>query len=186
MNTEERSISSDMESSMNEVWKPIEGYEGYFVSNLGNVRSYKFRKPRLMSKTDNGNGYELVGLCKGNVRTNYYVHRLVAQAFVENPLNLPQVNHKDYNRKNNRADNLEWLTALDNTRYSNPNMHNPKKKIYTKTGQRYITMRGGRYRVIVKGCVDRQYKTLEEAIKARNEAVIKMGWDKWFAEEMGL
>lgn len=181
---EERNISEDMANITNEEWKPIPGYDGYFVSNFGNVRSEKFKKPRIMKGSDNGYGYLVVGLCKDNVRTNHYVHRLVAQAFVANPSKLPQVNHKDYNKKNNNADNLEWTTALENTRYSLPRMHRPRKKVCSATGYRHITLKGKHYRLNVGREIDKIFKTLDEALKARNEIYIKIGYDKWLSEEM--
>lgn len=109
---------------MEEIWKSIPGYEGsYEVSNMGNVRSLdrivlmkngrsRFQKGRVL-KTSGGKNYILVTI--GVV--NYAVHRLVACLFVPNPQNLPVVNHKDENRFNNRADNLEWCTQRYNTNY---------------------------------------------------------------------
>ena len=98
---------------MQEQWKPVVGYEGlYEVSNLGNVRkssTKKVRKPFL-----NRQGYARVDLWKDNKHISYTVHRLVAKAFLPNPDMKPEVNHIDENRLNNRVDNLEWCTRLEN------------------------------------------------------------------------
>ena len=116
---------------MEEEWKDIDGYEGYYqVSNFGRVKSldryvkdtkrncFNFVKGRIMSPSSaDKKHYMEVNLSKNNKVTHYLVHRLVAQAFIPNPNNLPQVNHKDENRENNRADNLEWCTAEYNTNY---------------------------------------------------------------------
>lgn len=101
----------------NEEWKDIPGYEGlYQVSNLGNVKSLKHNTARLL-KQATLNRYNQVTLSKNNIRINYSVHRLVAQAFIPNPNNLQIINHKDENKKNNRADNLEWCTQKYNINY---------------------------------------------------------------------
>lgn len=107
---------------MNEEWRDIEGYEGFYqVSNLGRVRSltrpiHNYMKPgKVLAQHDNGHSYVSVGLHKpGMVNKHAYVHRLVAKAFIPNPDNLPEVNHKDFNKKNNTVENLEWVTSSDN------------------------------------------------------------------------
>lgn len=113
---------------MTEEWREIEGYEGlYQVSNLGRVKSL-FRvvmrsdgKPNTVNEKilKNGmtKGYCAVVLCKDRKKKMYKVHRLVAMAFLSNPHNLPEVNHKDENKKNNHVDNLEWCTPKYNTNY---------------------------------------------------------------------
>ena len=104
-----------------EVWKEIEGYEGrYEVSNLGRIKSYA--QDRNNGKIKIGNptfkGYRSIALFDRNgCKTYYPVHRLVATAFLENPNNLPQVNHKDENKANNCVDNLEWCTNDYNAHY---------------------------------------------------------------------
>lgn len=107
---------------MSEVWKDITGYCGkYQISNLGRIRSLRYNGGnhiKVMSPNDNGHGYLSVALCDGfGKRRIFYVHRLVAEAFLDNPDNLPQVNHLDHNRKNNNVHNLEWCSIRDNLLY---------------------------------------------------------------------
>ncbi|MBE6156988.1 MAG: hypothetical protein E7161_04530 [Firmicutes bacterium] len=99
-----------------EIWKSIEGYENYEISNLGNVKSLYnniIRKPRIGK-----NGYYYITLWKNGKCKSKKNHRLVAEAFIPNPDNLPQVNHKDGNKLNNCVDNLEWCTASYNVRHA--------------------------------------------------------------------
>ena len=101
-----------------EYWKSVVGYEGlYMVSNWGRVKSIKFGKERILKPVTNSSGYLLVGLYKNNIEKKYSVHRLVAEAFIPNPYNLPQVNHKDENKQNNVVSNLEWCTHEYNNTY---------------------------------------------------------------------
>lgn len=105
---------------MEEIWKDIEGYEKYQVSNLGNVRSLDYMhtgKVQLLRLRKRKRGYLCITLCKDGKLKNYLVHRLVAQAFLPNPDNLPQVNHRDENPSNNRANNLEWCDCKYNNNY---------------------------------------------------------------------
>ena len=109
-----------------EEWRDIKGYEGlYQVSNLGRVKSFNYKghkgyegilKPKLDSR-----GYDMVGLYRNNKRSFFNIHRLVAQAFIPNPNNLPQVNHKDENKVNNCVSNLEWCTNEYNQNYGTRN-----------------------------------------------------------------
>ena len=107
---------------MEEIWKPI-GYEGYEVSNLGRVKSYKYDKinGKIMKPYKNTKGYLQIDLQldgrKRENRVHLSVHRLVAIAFIPNPDNLPQVNHKDEDKTNNCVDNLEWCTNDYNAHY---------------------------------------------------------------------
>lgn len=97
---------------MEEIWKEIDILDGYEVSNLGRVRNAKTGVVRKQRITMFGGYFTVV--IQGN---SYFVHRLVAKAFVDNPLNLPYVNHKDESRTNNIADNLEWCTQGYNVQY---------------------------------------------------------------------
>lgn len=120
----------------NEIWKDIEGYEGlYQVSNLGRVKSLE----RKVSTINNGtkclkhidesilkpikisNGYITINLYINGIRKKHFVHRLVANAFIPNPNNYSQVNHKDENKENNSVDNLEWCTSKYNMNFGTRN-----------------------------------------------------------------
>lgn len=108
-----------------EIWKDINGYEGYYqISNKGNVRSLdRFdgvhdRQETILKPNLKQNGYLQVGLRKHSTRKWIGVHRLVAIHFIENPDNKPQVNHIDGNKQNNNVENLEWVTAKENQNHA--------------------------------------------------------------------
>lgn len=102
-----------------EILRDVVGYEGlYKVSNLGNVMSFKGKKPRLLKQFRNNYGYLMVDLVNNKSRKYFLVHRIVAKAFIPNPNNLPQVNHKDENKTNNRVSNLEWSDSKYNCNYA--------------------------------------------------------------------
>ena len=100
--------------------KNIKGYEGlYGITTEGEVYSYKSKK-FLKPRTNRG-GYLKVSLFKDRKEKTYYIHRLVAEAYIPNPENLPQINHKDENKTNNCLQNLEWCDAKYNSNYGTRN-----------------------------------------------------------------
>ena len=173
-----------------EIWKDVRGYEGlYQVSNLGRVRHLEHRvvnhpngstrlvKEKILSPTDNGYGYKVVGLRKNAVRKNHYLHRLVALAFVDNPKGKKYVNHLDYDRSNNIAANLEWCTQSENVQHSVEHMKKPKAICRkSRTGEKYITIqcvRGKTYfrvQIRSKG-VDKNFKCFDDAVCFRTEVM---------------
>lgn len=122
-----------------EIWKDIQGYEGlYKVSNLGRVKN---RKGLIMSPELYHKGYYRVQLYNKGKRKHERINRLVALAFIPNPNNYPMVNHKDENKLNNKADNLEWCTHKYNCNYGTAierSAKNRRKKVimYDKQGNK--------------------------------------------------
>lgn len=116
---------------MNEIWRDIKGYEGFYkVSNLGKV--WSCRSEKELKQKQNKFGYMRVNLCVENSNKTHLVHRLVAEAFIPNPDNLPQVNHKDEDKTNNSVGNLEFCNAKYNSNYGT---HKDKLKI-SSTGRK--------------------------------------------------
>lgn len=114
---------------MVEIWKIIEGYPNYEVSNIGNIRSYKTTRgisqtPHLLSPGINRHGYKYVILTGGSCssKKSLTIHRLVAKSFISNPNNYKCVNHKDKNKANNRIENLEWCTYSYNNNFDDANI----------------------------------------------------------------
>lgn len=103
---------------MIEEWKPVKDYDDYLISNFGRVKSIKYKKERILKPKKNHKGYLSVGLSNNGKYKNAVIHRLVANAFLENTYNLPQVNHKDENKQNNCVSNLEFCTNDYNMKYS--------------------------------------------------------------------
>ena len=100
-----------------ETWRPVKGYEGYYeVSNKGRVKSLVSGK--LLSPQSNGVGYLKVELWKDKIGKKKYIHRLVADAFLPNPLNRAEVNHRDSDPTNNTLENLEWVSSSENTKHA--------------------------------------------------------------------
>ena len=120
-----------------ENWKDIEGYDGlYQVSDKGRVKSLKFGKENLLKPRKTPKGYLQVHLCKNGETKWCYLHRLVAQSFLSNNNNLPQINHKNEDKIDNRVENLEWCDARYNNTYGTRTDKCLKPVIqYSKSGE---------------------------------------------------
>ena len=142
---------------MEEIWKDIECYEGiYQVSNLGRVRSLDryytkphprngvptkyFKRGSIITNHTLRNGYTNVMLKFEGGKKNFMVHRLVAKAFVPGYFEGADVNHKDCNRQNNHADNLEWMSRRDNLMYNNDKNASAMEKIHRSQRKPIIQM----------------------------------------------
>lgn len=121
-----------------EIWKSIQN--DYRVSNLGNLESFKYGKWKPIKKTKLKTGYLYVGLCFNNKVKNKYVHRLVAFAFLPNPLNKLTVNHINGIKDDNRVENLEWATQSENNKHSYySGIKKPTNQLGFKNGNARLT-----------------------------------------------
>ena len=144
-----------VKDKVSEMWKDIKGYEGlYQISNLGRVKSLPRNITHSYNTIDNyyeqgfqgrflkpnkkENGYLEFSLYKNKQRKHKYIHRLVAEAFIPNPDNLPQVNHTDEDKENNCVNNLEWCTVLYNNTYGTRMARKVKNTDYTKNSKKII------------------------------------------------
>ena len=111
------------------MWKPIKGYEGlYEVSDRGSIKALKrivnsgkchrTWEEHFIKYAVDANGYFRTNLAKGGVNKTFKIHRLVAEAFIPNPLKLPEVNHIDGNKQNNSVENLEWCNHSENLKHA--------------------------------------------------------------------
>ena len=130
-----------------EVWRPIKGFEGRLeVSNMGRIRSvertvaFGSQKRKVNQTTyklkNDKDGYKMVGLSGKNIK----VHRAVAEAFIPNPDNRPQVNHIDGNKANNRVENLEWATQEENMGHASRNRLTKHVSVIRDDGEEYHTV----------------------------------------------
>ena len=149
---------------MKEVWKDIQGYEGkYQVSNLGNVKSVNYhrtKKERILTP-HKISGYLIVKLYKNGIQKNFLIHRLVSQAFIENPENLPEVNHIDENKLNNRVDNLEFCDRKYNNNYGSHNERGLETKKLRKCKNAEIPV----LQFTKDGKFVNEYKSISEAAR---------------------
>ena len=140
-------MSKQLELPLFEEWKTIENYENYQVSNFGRIKSLEridnnnhLVKERILKQSTNKYGYQRIQLCKDGKPKIFSVHRLVAMAFIPNPNNYEQVNHKDECKTNNHVDNLEWCTAKFNSNYGTRNEKVSKQIIQLTLGGDYIKL----------------------------------------------
>lgn len=125
-----------------EIWRDIKGYEGlYQVSNLGRIKSLKFKSEKILSPGIISGGYYAINLYKNNIRKQYRIHRLVAEAFIPNPENYPIINHKSEIKTENFVENLEWCSYKYNSNYGTAikrRAEKKNKKVYCYNADVYI------------------------------------------------
>lgn len=163
-----------------EEWKDIEGYESlYQVSTLGRVKSLARKdsrgcplRERYLKPDTRTCGYLFVSLSKNGIVHAKTIHRLVAQAFIDNPYDYPQVNHKDEDKTNNRVENLEWCTAKYNLNYGTC----PQRFSEARKGQRLssVSIEKMRHKIMKKVmCVETGQ--IFDSIKSAEEFVHTTG-----------
>lgn len=156
-----------------EIWKDIAGYEGYYkVSNLGRVKSLNYRNKgyeQILKPKKHNKGYLQIQLM-GNGNKTFTIHRLVANAFLENPNNYPCVNHKDENKLNNHVDNLEWCDMKYNANYSISLHPNRNAKRHGRLCERKINQ------------YDKQGKLIKTWENSRN-IFLETGMSNWSISE---
>lgn len=152
----------------NKLWVSIPEYEGiYSISNTGAIKSVRrvivtclgrsrTIPERILMPKSNGVGYQFVTLCKGGNRKNYYVHRLLAQAFIPNPDSKRFVNHIDGNSLNNSLDNLEHVTHPENTK------HAYDKGLNSNKGSKHSFSIG-----VIDNMLGKEFSTIKDWCKAR-------------------
>ncbi len=149
-----------------EIWKEIEGYSDYQVSNLGRVKSCKFGKEKILSLGNDGR-YLQAQLRKDNKKKVFLLHRLIAIAFIPNPDNLPYIDHINRVKTDNRIENLRWVTPSEN----NLNQHDR----VNATGHKHISRCRPGYLVRIQRnnsiLFSKYFPTLEEAIVERNKFI---------------
>ena len=151
---------------MKEIWKDIEGYEGiYQVSNTGKVRSLDrkvwnyTKKGRILKMHNNGHGYYNVSLYSEEKNEKHsYIHILVAKAFIPNPNNYEQVNHKDFNKSNNCVDNLEWVSRKQNVLHYRESAY--CKKVEKQRNKKFVSL-----------TMEHIYKNKDKIISLYNEGL---------------
>lgn len=122
-----------------EIWKAVKGFEKYEVSNTGEVRSTKYKKPRIMKQSLHTSGYRVIPLSDKGVRKTTYIHRLMAEAFIPNPEDLPAVLFRDRDKNNITIENLMWCTRETALKH----YHNTKDIIpTTKVDVKYLITKG--------------------------------------------
>ena len=171
---------------MKEEWKDIIGYEGYYqISNLGRVKSLerevkcaynskRLVKERIMKCNKDKDGYLLVLLAKESKNKYFKVHRLVGIHYIDNPDNLPQINHKDENKQNNTVDNLEWCTNKYNNNYGTKNDKSKRPIIQLSLDYKYIC----RYKSIVEASkkINKNHSHIVQCCKRQRKSAYGYIW----------
>lgn len=157
-----------------EVWRDIIGFEGlYQVSDLGRVKSLLNGRERVLVGRKNKDGYLLVSLCKDGNAKKCYVHRLVAEAFIPNPDNLPQVNHRDECKSNNVVSNLEYCDRKYNNNYGTRTERSAKARTNHPNTSKTV------FQYTKDGSLVRLYPSTMEAVR-------RTGYDKGYISQCCL
>ena len=173
-----------------EQWKPIDGTDGkYEVSNLGHVRT-NGQRPGLLTLTKQKSGYRYAMIEIDGKSCNRRVHRLVAQHFLPNPDNMKEVNHKDGNKDNNAAENLEWVTNAENARHAMEhglwdNVFEASQRSNEAKKRAVLATRGSESICFKSVCEAQEHfdsRHISDVLKGKRQHV--RGWSFKYAEEV--
>ena len=148
-----------------EEWKSIDNHPEYKVSNLGRVKSIKYNKEIILKQTKNNTGYYYVYLSEKSKKYPLKVHRLIAHAFIPNPDNKPFIDHINRKRDDNSINNLKWVNNSENMVNTDTRSNTNQKNIHQNKRGTYEVFIVRNYKVAF--C--KTYKTLEEAVKVRDD-----------------
>lgn len=164
---------------MQEIFKDIKDYPNYRIGSKGTVISYQQHKERIMKPFLGGSGkYYMITLCNNGVKKKKLIHRLVCEAFVDNPENKPVVNHKDHNTHNNDYQNLEWVTTQENIHHSYSTMSPIRNTRKCK-----LTFEDGTYFVFYS-CADMIKFHINHQLKGSYKSLIRHGHSKGLTLEL--
>lgn len=163
---------------MMENWKDIEGYDGdYQVSSLGRIKSFKNGKEKILKLQKQKTGYLTINLCKNGKMKNSRINRLVAEAFIPNPENLPEVDHINSDKTDNRVENLQWISHVENNRKKEASWGIPRRVICVETGEvfesitaaanyvnRRITTMSRHLRGLTQTCAGKHFEYYDEDV----------------------
>ncbi len=151
-----------------ELWKEIENYENYQVSSYGQIANTTLGI--MMKQRETENGYLKVCLCADGLKRDFYVHRIVGEAFLDNPDDKFYIDHRDRDKKNNQVSNLRFCTCQEN-------QWNSKRPISNTSGHKNIcwSKHAKKYRVILRGSDGKKkhigyFESIAKAIEARDTA----------------
>ena len=174
-----------MLNTIQEEYRPVVGFENlYEVSNLGNVRSYR----RLMTQSKINSGYIRVRFCLNGHKTSELVHRAVAKAFLPNPENKREVNHKDGDRTNNVLSNLEWATSSENKQHARKVLgavyNKPTIGIKKGSASKYYNVTYDKARHKWKACVrHNKVNYFQKRFMLEEDAALHVNW---VLDQLGL
>ena len=153
---------------MEEIYKKIDDYDNYEISNLGNVKNTD--TGRILKPGKNTNGYYFVGLSKNGIRKYFKIHKLIALHFIPNPENFPCIDHIDRDRTNNSISNLRWISNSNNLR-NRPKMQNTSSKYMGV----YFNKAKGKYKAYIN--IDNKLKHIGYYEKEEEDA--GKAWDDY-------